>query len=57
MPTKKAFEENMKDVPSDPMKNFDHKGYEVRSALSQGFLPGVGESMADAAVELLEELF
>ncbi|MFC1712982.1 hypothetical protein ACFL6S_04895 [Candidatus Poribacteria bacterium] len=56
VPTKKAFEENMKDVPSDPMKNFDHKGYEVRSALSRGFLPGVGEVMADTAVELLEEL-
>jgi len=56
VPTKKAFEENMKDVPSAPMKDFDHKGYEVRSALSRGFLPGVGESMADAAVELLEEL-
>ena len=56
VPTKKAFEENMKDVPSDPMKNFDHKGYEVRSALSRGFLPGVGEVMADTAVELLEGL-
>jgi hypothetical protein len=57
VPTKKAFEENMKDVPSEPMKNFDHKGYEVRSALSRGFLPGVGELIADTAVELLEKLF
>jgi len=56
IPTKKAFDENMKDVPSDPMKQFDHKGYEVRSALSRGFLPGVGEAMADKAVELLERL-
>lgn len=56
IPTKKAFEENMKDVPSDPMKAFDHKGYEVRSALSRGFLPGVGEFMADTAVELLKGL-
>ncbi len=56
VPTKKAFEENMKDVPSDPMKEFDHKGYEVRSALSRGFLPGIGEVMADTAVELLNEL-
>lgn len=56
IPTKKAFEENMKDVPSDPMKSFDHKGYEVRSALSRGFLPGVGEIMADTAVELLKAL-
>jgi hypothetical protein len=57
VPTKKAFEKNMKDVPSEPMKNFDHKGYEVRSALSRGFLPGVGELIADTAVELLEKLF
>ncbi|MGQ9610108.1 MAG: neutral/alkaline non-lysosomal ceramidase N-terminal domain-containing protein [bacterium] len=56
VPTKKAFEENMKDVPSEPMKEFDHKGYEVRSALSRGFLPGIGEVMADTAVELLNEL-
>jgi neutral ceramidase len=56
IPTKKAFEENMKDVPSEPMKRFDHKGYEVRSALSRGFMPGVGEFMADTAVELLEVL-
>ena len=56
VPTKKAFEENMKDVPSEPMKSFDHKGYEVRSALSRGFLPGIGELIADTAVELLERL-
>jgi hypothetical protein len=55
-PTKKAFDENMKDVPSDSMKQFDHKGYEVRSALSRGFLPGVGEAMADKAVELLNTI-
>jgi len=57
VPTKKAFEENMKHVSADPMKNFDHKGYEVRSALSRGFLPGVGELIADTTVELLEKLF
>ncbi|MFQ6043932.1 MAG: hypothetical protein ACE5PV_24025 [Candidatus Poribacteria bacterium] len=57
IPTKKAFEENMKHVSSGPMKNFDHKGYEVRSSLSRGFLPGVGEVIADAAVELLAGLF
>ena len=56
VPTKKAFEENMKDVPAERMESFDHKGYEVRSALSRGFLPGVGELMADTAVELLEEI-
>ena len=56
VPTKKAFEENMKDVPTEAMKTFDHKGYEVRSALSRGFLPGVGEAMADTAVELLFNL-
>jgi len=56
VPTKKAFEENMKDVPSDPMKTFDHKGYEVRSALSRGFLPGIGELMADTAIELAKNL-
>jgi len=56
VPTRKAFEENMKDVSSEPMKRFDHKGYEVRSALSRGFLPGVGELIADTAVELLERL-
>ncbi|MBD3184525.1 hypothetical protein GF312_19740 [Candidatus Poribacteria bacterium] len=56
IPTKKAFEENMKDVPSTSMKIFDHKGYEVRSALSRGLLPGVGELMADTCVELLEIL-
>ncbi|HGJ66419.1 TPA: hypothetical protein ENS27_13735 [bacterium] len=57
IPTKKAFDENIKDVPADTMKQFDHKGYEVRSALSRGFLPGVGEVMADKAVELLEKLY
>jgi hypothetical protein len=57
VPTKKAFEENIKHVSAEPMKNFDHKGYEVRSALSRGFLPGVGELIADTAVELLEKLF
>jgi len=56
IPTKKAFEQNTKDVSSEPMKSFDPKGYEVRSALSRGFLPGVGEAMADTAVELLETL-
>ncbi len=43
VPTKKAFEENMKDVPSEPMKEFDHKGYEVRSALSRAFCPVSGK--------------
>lgn len=57
IPTHKAFEENMEHVSSDRMKKFDHMGYEVRSALSRGFLPGVGEQMADAAVELLEKLY
>ena len=57
IPTKKAFEENMKDVPAESMKKFDHKGYEVRSALSRGFLPGVGEAIADTAVELLEVVY
>lgn len=56
VPTQKAFEENMKDVPAKAMKSFDHKGYEVRSALSRGFLPGVGEVIADTAVELLKKL-
>ena len=56
VPTKKAFEQNMKDVPAERMASFDHKGYEVRSALSQGYLPGIGEAMADKAVELLERL-
>ena len=46
----------MKDVPAERMESFDHKGYEVRSALSRGFLPGIGELMADTAVELLESL-
>jgi len=57
VPTRKAFEENMKDVPSEAMKSFDRKGYEVRSALSRGFLPGIGEVIADAAVELLEAVY
>lgn len=57
VPTKKAFEENMKHVSSEPMSNFDHKGYEVRSSLSRGFLPGVGEVIADTDVELLEKMF
>ena len=57
VPTKKAFEENMKDVPTERMESFDHKGYEVRSALSRGFLPGIGEAMADTAVKLLNEVF
>lgn len=57
VPTKKAFEENMKDVPAERMESFDHKGYEVRSALSRGFLPGIGELMADTAVELLKNPF
>jgi len=54
VPTQKAFEENMKDVPAERMTSFDHKGYEVRSALSRGFQPGIGELMADTAVGLLE---
>ena len=57
VPTRKAFEENLKDVPAERMESFDHKGYEVRSALSRGFLPGIGEAMADTAVELLNEVF
>jgi hypothetical protein len=56
VPTRKAFEENIKDVPAESMKSFDQKGYEVRSALARGFLPGVGEVMADAAVWLLDQL-
>jgi len=56
IPTRKAFEENMKHVSAERMQKFDHMGYEVRSALSRGFLPGVGEQMADTAVALLEEL-
>jgi len=56
VPTKKAFEENVKDVPAESMRSFDHKGYEVRSALARGFLPGVGEVMADTAVRLLGRL-
>ena len=57
VPTKKAFEENMKDVPAERMESFDHKGYEVRSALARGFLPGIGEAMADTAVKLLNKVF
>ena len=38
------------------MESFDHKGYEVRSALAMGFEPGIGELMADAAVKLLARL-
>jgi hypothetical protein len=53
VPTRKAFEENMKYVSAEPMKGFDHLGYEVRSALSRGFLPGVGEAMAEAALQAL----
>ncbi len=56
IPTRKAFEENMGDVPVDKMADFDHLGYEVRSALSMGFGPGIGEFMADTAVALLEKL-
>jgi len=56
VPTRKAFEENMRHVSSDPMDGFDHMGYEVRSALSWGYLPGVGEAIADTAVELLEQM-
>jgi neutral ceramidase len=56
VPTRKAFDENMKDVPLERMTNFDHKGYEVRSALSMGFEPGIGELMANTAVQLLEDL-
>jgi hypothetical protein len=53
VPTRRAFEENMGDVPASRMETFDHLGYEVRSALSRGLQPGVGEAMADAAVEVL----
>ena len=53
VPTRKAFEQNMQQVSWERMDRFDHMGYEVRSALSRGFLPGVGEVMADAAVGLL----
>ena len=56
VPTRKAFAENMKDVSSERMEQFDHMGYEVRSALSRGYLPGIGEAMADAAVRLLEQV-
>lgn len=57
IPTRKAFEENMGHVSAERMQKFDHMGYEVRSALSRGFLPGVGEQMADTAVALLEEIY
>lgn len=53
VPTRKAFAENMQHVSAEPMKGFDHMGYEVRSALSRGFLPGVGEAMAEAALRAL----
>lgn len=56
IPTRKAFEENMKDVPAESMSGFDHRGYEVRSALARGFLPGAGELMADTACKLLDQL-
>ena len=56
VPTRKAFEQNMQQVSWERMDRFDHMGYEVRSALSRGFLPGVGEVMADAAVGLLGRL-
>lgn len=56
VPTQRAFEENMKDVPAERMTGFDHKGYEVRSALSMGYAPGIGEVMANTAVRLLEGL-
>lgn len=56
IPTRKAFAENLAHVPAEPMKAFDHMGYEVRSALSRGFLPGVGEALADAAVRALAAL-
>ncbi len=56
VPTRKAFEENMRHVSAEPMKTFDHMGYEVRSALSRGLLPGVGEAMAEAALQALGRL-
>ncbi|MCC6445317.1 MAG: hypothetical protein IT210_17890 [Armatimonadetes bacterium] len=56
IPTRRAFEENMAHVSWERMDGFDHMGYEVRSALSRGHSPGVGETMADKAVELLESL-
>ncbi|HOJ21483.1 MAG TPA: neutral/alkaline non-lysosomal ceramidase N-terminal domain-containing protein [Armatimonadota bacterium] len=56
VPTRKAFEENMRHVSWERMTGFDHMGYEVRSALSRGFAPGVGEALADGAVELLQSL-
>ena len=56
VPTRKAFEENMAHVSADRMDGFDHMGYEVRSALSRGYLPGVGEAIAAAAVAVLQRL-
>jgi neutral ceramidase len=56
VPTRKAFEENMGHVTAARMDGFDHMGYEVRSALSRGYLPGVGEAIADAAAAVLERL-
>ncbi len=56
VPTRKAFEENMSHVTSERMSGFDHMGYEVRSALSRGYLPGVGEAIADTAVAVLRDL-
>ena len=55
VPTRKAFEENMGHVSGERMAAFDHMGYEVRSALSRGYLPGVGEAIAETAVGLLLE--
>lgn len=57
VPTRQAFEENMAHVSSERMEQFDHMGYEVRSALSRGLLPGAGETMADTAVRLLSRLW
>ena len=56
VPTRAAFDENMAHVSSTRMERFDHLGYEVRSALSRGYLPGVGEAIADGAVRLLQQL-
>ncbi|MAF09217.1 hypothetical protein CMK11_02100 [Candidatus Poribacteria bacterium] len=56
VPTRKAFEENMAHVTAERMSGFDHMGYEVRSALSRGYLPGVGEAIADTAVGVLRDL-
>jgi hypothetical protein len=55
VPTRKAFEENMGHVSGERMAAFDHMGYEVRSALSRGYLPGVGEAIAETAGGLLLE--